>query len=92
MVEGLRLDSQHRAFVVDDVVTTGGSLLRAVDAGAATGATVAATSALIDRGDKAESVMRERGIPYFPLLTYRDLDIPPVQDPDESRRLAPAGR
>jgi orotate phosphoribosyltransferase len=33
---------------------------------------------LVDRGDVAAAFFREAGVPYRPLLTYRDLDIAPV--------------
>lgn len=87
LIEGLRLGPEHKVFVVDDVVTTGGSILEAVEAVEATGATLVGASTLVDRGDTALRMMKERGIPYLPLLTYKDLGIPAVGEPDDSRRL-----
>ena len=64
--------------LVDDVVTTGGSILKAYDAIVNTGARVVAASTLVDRGDVAGEEFRKRNVPYFPMATYRDLEIPPV--------------
>jgi orotate phosphoribosyltransferase len=64
--------------LVDDAVTTGGSIQKANDAIAALGAKVVAACTLVDRGDVAGAYFAERGIPYFALVTYRDLGIEPV--------------
>ncbi len=79
LVEGARIDPGARVLVVDDVITTGGSILRACEAVEALGATVAGALSLVDRGEKARVAFEERGIPYLPLLTYRDLGIRPVE-------------
>lgn len=78
LVEGATLGKGVRALVVDDVVTTGGSLLAACDAVAATGATVAGATTLLERGERAAPELAQRGIPYLPVFTYRDLGIAPV--------------
>lgn len=77
-IEGAELGPGRRALVVEDVVSTGGSLFDAIDAVAETGADVVAVSTLIDRGDLAQPVLDERGIPYFPLASFRDFGMPPV--------------
>ena len=64
--------------VVEDAITTGGSLLKAVDAVEALGAEVVAVVTLIDRGDAARPAIESRGIAYFPMATYGDLGIDPV--------------
>lgn len=79
LVEGARLEAGKRVVLVDDVVTTGGSIKRAFEHVTDTGATVVLATALVDRGDEAESFFGERGIPYVPLLTYKDLEIAPVR-------------
>jgi orotate phosphoribosyltransferase len=64
--------------VVDDVVTTGDSIIRAVDAVRNEGADVVLTITLVDRGDIAGSRLADLGVPYHALTTYRDYGIDPV--------------
>jgi len=78
LIEGAELGPGMRALVVEDVVTTGSSALKAVDTVAATGATVVGAATLMDRGDAAAAAFAARGIPYVAMLTYADLGIPPV--------------
>lgn len=78
LVEGARLGDGARALVVEDVTTTGGSLLRAVDAVEAEGARVVAAATLVDRGNRARRLLTERRIPFVALVTYRDLAIDAV--------------
>ncbi len=78
IVEGAQLSAGTRVLLVDDAVTTGGSIQRAYDAMGAVGATVVAAVTLVDRGEVAARFFEEKGIPYFPLVTYRDLGIEPV--------------
>lgn len=78
LVEGADLTRADRVLLVDDVVTTGASILKALDAVQASGATVALAVALVDRGEATARAMRERAVPYAPLATYRDLGIEPV--------------
>ena len=77
-IEGALLETGMRALVVEDVVSTGSSMFQAIDATIATGATVVAATTLLDRGDSARLVLEDRGIPYFPIATYRDFEMPPV--------------
>ena len=78
LVEGAKVGEGWRVLLVDDVVTTGGSIQKAHDAIVALGATVVAAATLVDRGDIAARYFRERDIPYSPVVTYRDLGIEPV--------------
>jgi orotate phosphoribosyltransferase len=78
LVEGTKVGAGMRILLVDDVVTTGGSIQKAHDAITALGATVVAAATLVDRGDVAGRYFRERDIPYAPVVTYRDLGIEPV--------------
>ena len=78
LVEGAKVGEGWRVLLVDDVVTTGGSIQKAHDAIVALGATVVAAATLVDRGDVAARYFRERDIPYSRVVTYRDLGIEPV--------------
>jgi orotate phosphoribosyltransferase len=77
-VEGAEVGPGVSVLLVDDVVTTGGSIVQALKAVRATGATVAGAVTLLDRGDLAAAHFEGEGIPYRSLLTYRDLGIDPV--------------
>jgi len=79
LVEGAQIGPRTRVLLVDDVVTTGGSIQKAHDAITDLGGRIVAAVALVDRSDVAAGFFKERGIPYFPLVTYADLDIPPVR-------------
>jgi len=78
LVEGGKVGEAWRVLLVDDVVTTGGSIQKAHDAIVALGATVVSAATLVDRGDVAAQYFSERHIPYTPVVTYRDLGIEPV--------------
>lgn len=77
-IEGTRLLGSHSVLLVDDVVTTGGSIIKAYDRVIEQGASVAAVMTLVDRGDVAAEEFRRRKVPYGALVTYRDLAIDPV--------------
>ncbi len=77
-IEGADVGSGWRVLVVEDVVSTGGSLFKAIDVVTAAGATVVGAATLIDRGGGAGEILAARGIPYFAIATHTDLGIPPV--------------
>jgi orotate phosphoribosyltransferase len=79
-VEGTRLNAGDRVVFVEDVVSTGGSLLRAVDRVLDLGAEVVAAVTLLDRGWAAGRRFAERGITYQPLLNWTDIGIDPLPD------------
>lgn len=79
-IEGAELGPTVRVLLVDDVVTTGGSIKQAYAEIKQTGARIVAAVTLVDRGDVASNWFAEVGVPYMALLTYRDLDIEPVGD------------
>ena len=68
-------DCDRRVLLLEDVVTTGGSMVAALDQVAATGAEVVLAVTIVDRGEAAGAAFAERGVPYRSLLTYRDLGI-----------------
>jgi orotate phosphoribosyltransferase len=77
-VEGTRLKIGDRVVVVEDVVSTGGSLLRAVERIRDLGAEVVAATALLDRSPTVAPRFAAAGIPWVPLLTWSDLGIEPL--------------
>ena len=78
LVEGTRIGEASRVLLIDDIVTTGGSILKAYESVQATGAQVVAAVTLADRGDDARRSFDERGVPYFPMATYEDMGIPAI--------------
>lgn len=87
VVEGARLSPGMRIMLVDDVVTTGGSIEFAYELVQREGGQVVFATTLVDRGDRCAQFFRAAGVPYTPLLTYRDLKIAPVGDePQPSRK------
>lgn len=77
-VEGAELRPGQRVLLVDDVVTTGSSILKALDAIQDEGIEVALAVALVDRGETARPSLKKRGVRFEPLTTYKDLGIEPV--------------
>jgi orotate phosphoribosyltransferase len=78
LVEGAELNSSVRVLLVDDVVSTGGSIKQAWESVHDTGAQIVAAVTLVDRGEVATKFFADVGVPYLPLLTYHDLGIEPV--------------
>ena len=77
-IEGAPIDERARAVVFEDTVSTGRSLLEALDVVEATGATVVGAVTILDRGDEARAALAARKVTYHPLLTYTDLGIAPL--------------
>jgi orotate phosphoribosyltransferase len=59
--------------VVDDVITTGGSTLKAIDAIERAGGRVALALVLVDREEGGRQAIEARGIPVLPLFTRTTL-------------------
>lgn len=79
LVEGAVLSAGTRVLLVDDVVTTGGSIQKAYRHVIDTGASVVAAVTLVDRSDIASGFFDSEGVAYLPLFTYRDLGIDPIK-------------
>jgi len=77
LVEG-PLEPGSTVAIVDDVATTGGSSLQAVDAVEAMGCKVAVVVAVLDRLEGAEETFAARGLAFKSMLTIRDLGVEPL--------------
>ncbi|MDP9174610.1 MAG: orotate phosphoribosyltransferase [Planctomycetota bacterium] len=69
------LPEKARVVLVDDVVTTGGSLIKAIDVAEAAGCKVLLAITVLDRNAGAAEAIAARGIPYQPLATLADIGI-----------------
>ncbi|MDG3005597.1 orotate phosphoribosyltransferase [Paludisphaera mucosa] len=78
LVEG-PLEPGSTVAIVDDVATTGGSSLQAVDAVEALGCKVAVVVAVLDRLEGAAETFAARGLAFRSLLTIRDLGVEPLK-------------
>ncbi len=68
--------------IVEDVVTTGGSSLLAIERAEAFGLMVVRVLAIVDRLEGGSAEFARRGYPFASLLTIRDFGIePPAADP-----------
>src|SRR5215208_5239248 len=73
-IEGPVLDPGTRCLVVEDVVTTGGSTIRAIERIREEGLEVAGVTAVVDRlAGGGGAIEKAAGAPYRPLLTIDDL-------------------
>ena len=73
-IEGPLLGPEDRLMVVEDVVTTGGSTIRAVEAVREQGYTMCGVLAICDRlAGGAEAIERAAGVPFVALTTIDDI-------------------
>jgi orotate phosphoribosyltransferase len=72
LVEGAERLAGKRVVLLEDVVTTGGSSLRAAEALRGAGLEVAGTACIVDRLEGGEEALRAAGIPLCALFTRRD--------------------
>ncbi|MGH9114452.1 MAG: orotate phosphoribosyltransferase [Acidimicrobiales bacterium] len=77
-VEGARLLPGDRVVVVEDVTSTGASLLRAVRQVQQLEVEVVGATALLDRSPAVAKRFAAAGVPWLPLLTWSDLGIDPL--------------
>ena len=66
----------ERTALIEDVVTTGGSVFRALEALAPTGVEVVEALVLVNREEGAEAALRERGMPLFALFRRSEFSAP----------------
>jgi orotate phosphoribosyltransferase len=79
-IVGVDLQPGTPILLVDDVATTGQSLVDALAVLESLRVEVVMAVTLVDRGDTTRERFKELGIPYEPVVTYRDLGIAPVPD------------
>jgi orotate phosphoribosyltransferase len=74
-VEGPLLDTGERCLIVEDVVTTGGSTVQAIERVLEEGLEIAGVVSVLDRLAGGEAAIRaaSRGAPYAPLTTIDDV-------------------
>jgi orotate phosphoribosyltransferase len=73
-IEGPLLDSSDRCMLVEDVVTTGGSTIRALEAVRDEGHALCGVLAICDRlAGGAEKIREAAGVPYLALTTIDDV-------------------
>lgn len=73
LVEGDKsVSTGTRVVLLEDVITTGGSSLKAVEKLRAIGASVAGVVALVDRLEGGAEAIREAGLPLVAICTRRD--------------------
>jgi orotate phosphoribosyltransferase len=78
-VEGTRLAAGDRVLLVDDVISTGGSTEKALERVLPIGVVIAGVIPMVDRGDVAAQLFAQHNVPFFALVTYRDLGIEPIK-------------
>jgi orotate phosphoribosyltransferase len=91
MIEGLAPNqtmARQKAMVVDDVATSGGSILKAVAAVRAAGAQVGTALVLIDREEGAAEALAAQNIRLLSVFKGRDFLNGAPSSPDESPVLA----
>lgn len=73
-VEGPLLDASDRCVIVEDVVTTGGSTLQAIEAVREAGHQIVGVISVLDRlAGGAEKIAAAAGAPYVPCATIDDI-------------------
>lgn len=72
LIEG-NLEKGAGVAVVEDVVTTGGSVLKAIDAVEAEGAVVKKVLVVVKRDSEVEKTFRDRGYDLFSIFDIEDL-------------------
>jgi orotate phosphoribosyltransferase len=77
-IEGAEVGLGTPVIAFEDTISTGRSVLEAIDVLERAGANVVAACTLLDRGDAAVAAFAERNIAYLALYTYADLGIDPI--------------
>ncbi|HYW26194.1 MAG TPA: orotate phosphoribosyltransferase [Terriglobales bacterium] len=73
-IEGV-LEAGDRVTVIEDVITTGGEAIRAIEKVRAAGATVVGLVAVLDREEGGAEQLHRAGVPFTPLFRKSDLQV-----------------
>jgi orotate phosphoribosyltransferase len=73
-IEGV-LEAGDRVTVLEDVLTTGGEAIRAIEKVRAAGGTVVGLVAVLDREEGAAEQLHRLGVPFTPLFRKSDLPV-----------------
>jgi orotate phosphoribosyltransferase len=88
LIEG-KLEPGSRVVILDDVITKGGSALKAINAVKEIGCEVVLVLALVDRLEGGEKLFREHGITNFqPIFTIRDFGVEVPGDVSRKREVS----
>jgi orotate phosphoribosyltransferase len=74
-IEGHVPPAGGKVVIIDDVITTGDSILKAIDAAKEAGCEILLAISVLDRGAGAAESLAARGVLYRPLVTLGDLGI-----------------
>lgn len=74
-VEGILSASPSRLIILDDVITTAGSIIKAVDVVRGKGHEVVLAISILDRESGGAEALAAKGIKYRPLVTISELGI-----------------
>jgi orotate phosphoribosyltransferase len=74
-LEGPQLQSGMRVAVVDDVLTTGASMITAVEAVQAAGGEVVVAVVLVDRREGGAELLGNKGVSVDPVFTIEDFQV-----------------
>lgn len=73
-VEG-KINKGDKVVILEDVTTTGGSSLKAINAVKESGGIVDKVVVVVDRQEGAEALLKKEGISLVPLITRKDLGV-----------------
>jgi orotate phosphoribosyltransferase len=80
LIEGCFV-SGSKVVVVEDVVTSGQSALRAIEAVSDAGGVILAVLSVVDREEGGRERIEAAGLPFVSLLALSDLGLPPEANP-----------
>jgi orotate phosphoribosyltransferase len=75
LIEGPIPAKPSKVVIIDDVVTTGDSIIKAIDAVQAAGHEVLLAISVLDRGAGATETLAKRGVKYQPLCVLGDIGV-----------------
>ena len=73
LIEGFEGKPNDKVVIIDEVCTTGGSILEAIDAAEAQGFEIVAVVSLVDREEGGSERLRATKYPYYSVFTAKEL-------------------